>query len=74
MNWQSMETAPKDGRFILAVEDGAWTGLPRPYIAMAYWKADHRLSDGGYWAEAARQDIWMKPSHWADAEYPSEYD
>lgn len=70
MNWQPIASAPK-GRYIWAIEDGAWNGMPIPYQAMIYWRQDSR---GGYWAEAGRPHIAMQPSHWMELpEVPPEY-
>lgn len=75
MNWQAINTAPKDGRFVWLIEHGAWTGLPRTHQVMAYWKSDDRLVNGGYWAEAIRPNIAIQATHWMPLpSAPNEYD
>lgn len=75
MSWQKIDTAPKDGRFLLLIEHGAWNGLNRPHVAMAYWKPDDRVANSGYWSEAVRLNIQMQPTHWMEIpEAPHEYD
>ena len=69
--WQPIETAPKDGTFVLlhcpsGLETGAVT-------VGAYWKADERKPDGrfakGHWdgwlgMDADCLSAWCEPLHW----------
>lgn len=78
VNWMPIETAPKDGRFVLLFVPNSQleTG---PVTIGGYWKAEGRARDGrfknGEWAradfrgwlgtDADYSASWCDPSHWA---------
>jgi len=57
MDWQPIETAPKDGTRFLAYEDGNHYALE--------WCPDMPCG-GGYWASYCGQYVTMspEPTHW----------
>jgi hypothetical protein len=69
--WQPIETAPKDGRFVLLhVPQGLESGV---VTVGAYWKADGRADNGrflkGNWDGWLGMDVdvrssWCEPTHW----------
>ena len=70
-DWKPIETAPKDGRFMLLhVPDGLESGV---VTVGSYWKADGRTENGrfalGSWSgwlgmDADVQSSWCEPTHW----------
>ena len=59
--WQPIETAPKDGTPILALDWLFHTNIPKP--AIMYWGEDHR---GGAWCDYAS---WEDPAEHTGWEY-----
>jgi hypothetical protein len=69
--WQPIETAPKDGRFVLLhVPKGLESGV---ITVGAYWKSDARGETGrflkGHWdgwlgMDADIVSSWCHPTHW----------
>lgn len=70
-DWQPIETAPKDGSFVLLhVPSGLETGA---VTVGAYWKNDEREDNGrfkrGNWdgwlgMDADIGSSWCEPTHW----------
>ena len=59
MNWQPIETAPKDGRTILLA--GGFLSDGRPSVRTGYWHDGKRLKA---WFDTALGRCAMKPTHW----------
>ena len=72
MEWQPIETAPKDGQVILVVSN--FGGNFHPYVGIAHWEGD--CKDNDLW-RAGMPDEWRdaegrgdeilgfhKPTHW----------
>lgn len=53
-NWQPIETAPKDGTEIIAIDD-------RGEYFVAFW---HEASEGWYFGLFDEVDGKIKPTHW----------
>ena len=64
MEWQPIETAPKDGHAILA-SDPAWHGVPCPM----FW-------NGEEWQHWFRSELYgaYDPTHWMPLPAPPEQD
>lgn len=67
MNWQPIETAPKDGTEILLAEYlfGAWD-----YV-VGFWD-DARIDDSEGWTEGRDLSL-LNPSHWAAIDAPESH-
>lgn len=61
MEWQSIETAPKDGTEVL-VYDAGMIEAGMSTIQQAYWHRDRRYLSGGEWRVSALHR--SEPSHW----------
>ena len=59
MKWQPIETAPKDGTFILAINSDTRV----PYTA-SYWGKVGNTEYNCYVQVMSRTDRDMKPTHW----------
>jgi len=63
MDWQPIETAPKDGPPILIYDSGdSWSGIiePEPVIYVCVWEGWNKC-----WVEAdGEQYSVFKPTHW----------
>lgn len=62
MEWQPIETAPKDGTRVL-VFDAAWCG-GKPMQSVSYWQWYERIDDGsrqrcGSWSGVTVATHWM---------------
>lgn len=71
MNWQPIETAPKDGTYVL-VYPGAYTKIP---MSIARWDDDRYASrPRPYWRRLECKDITTSrinhPTHWAPMPEP----
>lgn len=71
MDWQPIETAPKDGRKILLIElyeDHVEGGV------VGEWRAGAFLSGGPRWVFIDKRGngagLWFKPTHWAPIYFP----
>lgn len=59
MNWQPIETAPKDGEHIvIAADNGNFV-----ICHSAYWERD-TIEGGGGWVELNNYDIILNATHW----------
>jgi len=77
MNWNPIETAPKDGTFILAVVKGFTP-------AVAQWTEDFRpggeftflepgmFAEDDHWDQMLAETIAWKPTHWLPLPAPPE--
>ena len=77
--WKPIETAPKDGGFVLLhVPRGLESG---EVTVGAYWKADERAANGrfmkGHWdgwlgMDCDARSSWCDPTHWMPLPPPPE--
>jgi uncharacterized protein DUF551 len=77
--WQPIDSAPKDGRFVLLHVP---TGLESGTVTVgAYWKEDQRAENGrfkkGHWdgwlgMDADIVSSWCEPTHWSPLPEPPE--
>lgn len=61
-DWQPIETAPKDGSFIMAAKESTlkWSVVPRfPYPLVQRWSADK-----GQWEADDGSVYEPQPTHW----------
>lgn len=67
MNWQPIETAPKDGAWILVVDY-----TDDESFGVAYWFAgDGEYKDAGWYSTSCCDDITMfYPTHWMPLPQP----
>lgn len=75
MEWQPIETAPKDGRYVII---GAANILP----TIAKWREDKgrvliasdepywEPYDDSHWDRFDIDDTWFEPTHWTDLPEP----
>lgn len=76
MNWQPIETAPKDGSSILLW--GTWAGeihgiAKHPCVDIGRWDGGNSDFPGEEWWTLDTGDCytcWMKPTHWAPIPVP----
>lgn len=61
--WMPIKTAPKDGRFLWLIEDGADLGLLLDHQFCGYWASDKRYLTGGSW-KYINYDGLANPTHW----------
>lgn len=61
--WQPIETAPKDGTAVWAIEDGAPHGLTMPHYVVVFWAPSARYSARGFW-QCADRALVAQPTHW----------
>jgi hypothetical protein len=73
MEWQSIETAPKDGTKILAW-NGATLTTVYWYTFSGEWLSEEQRRMGGYWELECpgghAEDIDWEPTHWMDLPAP----
>lgn len=67
--WQPIETAPKDGRWLLCAERQDDVGQSWPYVSVARWDADYPcVEDSDEWAYgewvASPNEAVIDPTHW----------
>lgn len=55
MNWQPIETAPKDGSLIWCYEPDIYAKASQ-YVAF--------FCNGGWVTDDGDQSFWMNPTHW----------
>lgn len=74
MNWQPIETAPKDGTEIIAM----YMHIDTQIVHNAFWLEDEEGKDTGWWSydksEVSRvqlDDYWT-PTHWMPLPPPPE--
>lgn len=53
--WQPIETAPKDGTWLLVWDDGLW---------IAAWDAETSSGEPWGWAEARENGVRLRPTYW----------
>ncbi len=65
MEWQPIDTAPKDGTWIWGVEPGEPLGWDVPRQCAMFWQQHSAMKKGGYWRKV-EQDIGPVtfPTHW----------
>lgn len=66
MSWQSIETAPKDGKTIILGAVGDFQ------IYLCRWVEDKSLAEGGLWIENGFNDplVGVIPTHWMPVPEP----
>ncbi len=69
--WQPIETAPKDGRPVWLIEDGAPLGLTVQHQFAGVWWTDKRYVAGGCWQLVDRDSVGS-PTHWMPLAAPPE--
>jgi hypothetical protein len=68
MEWQPIETAPKDGSYVLIFTTTRYTNPKFPVYAVAAWNAEDEC-----WAESHSSENWGPDwgvTHWAKLEPP----
>lgn len=71
MDWQMIETAPKDGRKVLLADYSGYAarGDDGMWITSGYWSLDAAaLLKSGYWVDGI--DKLYTPTHWAPLPAP----
>lgn len=76
MNWETIETAPKDGSWVMlkgGTIDYGWDGEGQPPFVVAQWGAPRRLCWQFAWYDSGYYGEYESPTHWAviDAEEPA---
>lgn len=71
IDWQPMETAPKDGTHILLWCTGStlYEKTP-PFASVGYWYS--RSTDGHCWVESCQHMYLMTPVRWARIDPPKD--
>lgn len=64
MEWQPIETAPKDGTKILSFEDDEF--------AVVWWQLDRWGKEGQWSVTASRGGWYLSPTHWMPLPNPPE--
>lgn len=66
MEWQPIETAPKDGTRVLVAEED-----DNESIGVAYWFCGSEDQDAGWYSSACVDDVTMfYPTHWIPLPQP----
>jgi hypothetical protein len=74
IDWQPIETAPRDGRDVLIYVDQATV----PLVRLAWWENDDEMARAlgkkpGWWSSTSscgQELLWWEPTHWAVWEGP----
>jgi hypothetical protein len=68
MEWQPIETAPKDGTTIIATGLNYGTG-PGRHLALVYW--DQERHTPGWYDRAESGEDYIYLAHWCEVDIPS---
>lgn len=83
MKWQPIETAPKDGTWIVVVGpifhregegDGTWRGMPRACVSRYFDESNYRDSPAyvpGWCYNTPGYSSTIEPTHWMPLPDPS---
>lgn len=68
--WQPIETAPKDGTWVLLYEPSSANGVRPGVVLQASWVPHRAYSGGGFWRSPLARIATVLPLCWMPLEFP----